>query len=580
MKGSRHIWVIFAAGLLVVLGAMGWVTAVGLRLEEERAAARHSAAREEKVRLALWRMDSALASLYATENTRPYFAYSAFYPAGRAYTRMFSEIRPGEILIPSPLLTSEPEPILLHFQIDPTGEIRSPQAPTGNRRDLAEGEFVPAGRIETMGARLTDLSARIRGEDLVAELEKKRSPGQPEPEITEQVVRAGSRAHAQQAFNVAEMQARNRQMEQVVQQKAVRRPVSPSSSVREGPLHPLWRGDMLLFARLVQVNGKSYVQGAWLDWDGLSGRLTESVRDLLPGARLERVSDGENGAARRLASLPARIVPGEIVPPEGTLLSPVRLSLGIAWACVLAAVLAVGVVLGRVVSLSERRAAFVSAVTHELRTPLTTFRMYSEMLADGMVEDPDQRTSYLETLRSQAHRLSHLVENVLAFARLEKGRAGHRAEKIVLPDLIERVAAPLQEHATRSGAQLEVRVTPEAEDLTVRAAPSAVEHILFNLIDNACKYGSEGGPIELTADAGEAGAVVSVRDHGPGILPEQAEKIFLPFHKSAADAANSAPGVGLGLALSRRLAREQGGDLTLRETGGDGACFALRLPPG
>ena len=78
-------------------------------------------------------------------------------------------------------------------------------------------------------------------------------------------------------------------------------------------------------------------------------------------------------------------------------------------------------------SLSERRGAFVSAVTHELRTPLTTLRMYTEMLADGMVPDEPRRRSYLQTLRAEADRLGHLVENVLAYSRLERNRRGLRA---------------------------------------------------------------------------------------------------------------------------------------------------------
>ena len=83
--------------------------------------------------------------------------------------------------------------------------------------------------------------------------------------------------------------------------------------------------------------------------------------------------------------------------------------------------------LAGVVALSERRAAFVSSVTHELRTPLTTFRMYADMLARGMVPDAERRQQYLETLRTEAERLTHLVENVLSYARLERGRGGAAA---------------------------------------------------------------------------------------------------------------------------------------------------------
>src|SRR5208337_3642808 len=96
--------------------------------------------------------------------------------------------------------------------------------------------------------------------------------------------------------------------------------------------------------------------------------------------------------------------------------------LPVAWACVLLAAGAVAALLANVMRLGQRRADFVSAVTHELRTPLTTFHMYTEMLSEGMVTDPQQQRDYLTTLRLEASRLSHLVENVLAFARLERRR--------------------------------------------------------------------------------------------------------------------------------------------------------------
>ena len=103
------------------------------------------------------------------------------------------------------------------------------------------------------------------------------------------------------------------------------------------------------------------------------------------------------------------------------------------------AISAVGFTLRSTMALGERRARFASAVTHELRTPLTTFRMYSEMLADDMVKDPAQRATYLSTLRSEADRLSRLVENVLCFARLEDGRYRGRRERVAVSDLLERV---------------------------------------------------------------------------------------------------------------------------------------------
>src|SRR4051812_15829457 len=102
MNRPWHTWAAFGLCLAIVLAAMGWTSLTVLRLEEQ---ARTQAVREENVRLALWRMDSALAPLLAQETVVPYFAYGSFYPAGRAYSEMFNGVRYGEALLASPLLT-------------------------------------------------------------------------------------------------------------------------------------------------------------------------------------------------------------------------------------------------------------------------------------------------------------------------------------------------------------------------------------------------------------------------------------------------------------------------------------------
>ena len=126
MKRVTFTIAAFLLCLGVVVGAMSWVTLTALRLERGQELARRRAALEEKVRLALWRMDSALTPLIAGESVRPYFVYTAFYPAERSYTRMFAQIRRGEVLLPSPLLTEESPYILLHFQIGADGRMTSP----------------------------------------------------------------------------------------------------------------------------------------------------------------------------------------------------------------------------------------------------------------------------------------------------------------------------------------------------------------------------------------------------------------------------------------------------------------------
>jgi signal transduction histidine kinase len=357
---------------------------------------------------------------------------------------------------------------------------------------------------------------------------------------------------------------------------------------REGVSRPLWIDSRLILARRVVSNGDVRIQGSWLDWPQIKRRLKEEVADLFPDIELQPVTDGVPASpGRLLATLPVQLV----VPATmsewtdgdtagSASLSAIRISLVITWCCLLLASTAVAVMLRGILSLSERRASFVSAVTHELRSPLTTFRMYAEMLAEGMVRDEQQRNRYLATLRQEADRLSHLVDNVLQYARLERGRRSRRRAAISLSDLMRQTTERLSQRARQAGMELHETSAITDTATTVLTDPAAVEQILFNLVDNACKYASraEDRRIHLHWSVGNRVAQVRVTDHGPGIRPAQAARLFRPFSKSDQEAAHSAPGIGLGLALSRRLARDIGGTLHLDTRGDAGATFLLEIP--
>ncbi|MDF1566046.1 MAG: HAMP domain-containing sensor histidine kinase [Deltaproteobacteria bacterium] len=346
--------------------------------------------------------------------------------------------------------------------------------------------------------------------------------------------------------------------------------------VATGTMRPLWFEGHLLMLRRAQVEGRRYLEGAWLDWPVIEAALLEEARDLLPEARLVPASSPLDDSPRLLATLPVRLVPGALPSEARAGLQPLTVSLAIAWACVLAAALAVfGLLLGAV-SLSERRGAFVSSVTHELRTPLTTFKMYTEMLSEGMVS-PDRQGEYFQTLHREADRLAALVENVLAYARIEGRRYASRIESLPLPELLERIAPRLSERALQAGLTLELKEPPEVQ---VMADPQALEQVLFNLVDNAAKYaGPQGGPIEVMVGAAEERILLRVRDHGPGIPAADRKTIFRPFAKSSRHLSGTAPGVGLGLALCRRLAQQMGGSLELEDPE-EGASFLLTLRAG
>lgn len=572
----------FACLLFAGLGAT-WLSWTVVDRDHAQALARREAILEENVRLALWRLDSEIATLIATENARPYFDYAAFRSLERSYASMADDLGANEPVQASPLLVARPRYVKLHFQYAPrTNALTSPQVPPEIFASRASG-LVGAGVIEEAEQHRTQLEEVLTRDALLAALDAARDrtveqvpPPEPPP---------SSYAILSRGKSSGEFWQRTRSVQQastynVANNDAFVNPVVGERGgldrrLAEHALLPVWMGSELVLARRVQVGTQTYLQGIWLDWPSMNAALREAVDDLLPSAELEPVRDAPVESENLLASLPVRLEPGPLpYGPIETSLSTM-LSLAAVWmGFLLAGAAMVALVVGAM-SLSERRAVFVSAVTHELRTPLTTFRMYTEMLSDGKVKDEAKQKRYLATLRREAIRLAHLVENVLAYAKIERGSATSRVETITTDALFDRMLERLMERA----AQAKMTVVYDAPDAerTVRADPSAVEQILFNLVDNACKYASaaEDKRLHIRVGGDARRVAIEVWDHGPGIHGEERRSLFSAFSKSAQRAAMSAPGVGLGLALSRRLAKDMGARLVYRDHPEGGASFTL-----
>ncbi len=583
MIRSWRIWIAVSACLCLALAGVVWLSAFALRLDRADRQARESAAREENARLALWRLDSDLLPLVARESAVAAAAYGPISPARGVLDSRRRPMEEGTAFLASPLLSRLPEHVLLHFQLAPDGTVSSPQVVEPGLRESV-GAALPGSEVAVLEGRLRELTALLRGVDLRRALAER-------PVQARRAEAQGSRLGSledltQVAKNVSEFSARSRSASQAVRGSnsnayldvMPQEPVLPS---QEGDaMRALWVGDTLLLGRRVRLDGVEYIQGCWLDWPGLRAWLHGQIRDLLPSAVLEPVRGREaHGDGRMLAALPVRLVPGQA--PEGgygtASSSSLPVVLMVAWSGVLLAGVAVVALLVGVVALSERRGAFVSAVTHELRTPLTTFRMYTEMLAAGMVPDEGRRREYFDILHREAERLSHLVENVLAYARIERGRAPARLERVPVRAMLERMEERLAQRAAQAGMELCVDVPA---GVVVVTDPSAVEQVLFNLVDNASKYAAPAVDrrihVELEQRRGRVG--LAVRDHGPGVDAATARRLFEPFSKSVQTAAKTAPGVGLGLALCRRLARSMRADLRHERVPGGGARFVLWLP--
>ena len=201
------------------------------------------------------------------------------------------------------------------------------------------------------------------------------------------------------------------------------------------------------------------------------------------------------------------------------------------------------------------------------------------MVADGMVKDRGAQQEYLDTLKEESERLTTIVENVLAYARLEEGKASGSARLMEVDALLEAIRALLQRRADACGGSVAITLAPQAGG-SLEVDADAVGQILFNLVDNACKYGGKEGPpaIRLHVSGADGALTLEVQDDGPGIPAGEERVIFEPFERGTGGPGNGESGVGLGLALARDLARSLGGDLKLVGAAGGGACFRLSLP--
>ncbi|CAN5627851.1 hypothetical protein BH11MYX1_BH11MYX1_16130 [soil metagenome] len=245
------------------------------------------------------------------------------------------------------------------------------------------------------------------------------------------------------------------------------------------------------------------------------------------------------------------------------------------------AIIVVGLGLLAVAIRRERRANelksdFISNVSHELKTPLSIISMFGEMLATKRTTSPEQATEYAEIIWRESVRLGRLIDNVLDFAKIERGMGVYEFAE---SDLIEVVSRAIDLANRRLQAADMTLVSTLDEDLPlVQLDANAFTLAVLNLVDNAIKYAGEGKQIELTLERVDARVVLAVRDFGPGIPLEEQDRIFERFYRAKDMRLRPIRGSGIGLALVQHIARAHGGDITVESEPGKGATFQLWLP--
>ncbi|MBN2431130.1 MAG: HAMP domain-containing histidine kinase [Acidobacteria bacterium] len=226
----------------------------------------------------------------------------------------------------------------------------------------------------------------------------------------------------------------------------------------------------------------------------------------------------------------------------------------------------------------ERRSArelqeFWSRITHEIKTPITGLRAFLETLKSQELSREELEPLVHMALR-QVDRQQQLAQNILVGQRLERDAARLNPTPLALGDFLERFVGG---HRSQFGERIRLQ-RPSPNDVWVMADPDAVHVILDNLTDNAFKYAGEGLDLQIRVTADDDEAQVSVCDNGPGFDPAQAENLFEAFRRFPGELPDGQHGTGMGLYISRSLARKMGGDLTGSSAGPrQGACFQLNL---
>lgn len=555
------LWASFGLVLLIAGIGLAALSRHALRLSRQQAEIRVSEKTEQDIRVALWRIDSRLA---------PYLATLNFDTDGRVDEDGGGEEQPNDY-------------VRERFRVNGFGFSRDQGAGYSYLQDDAK----LAKRMMKGGGRDRDpesktLPEAIPVDDFVAAVQRL-NPDFETP-ITNSLVQSYSVAPQQMpAVQQRELYNRSAAVQQQLQANYPQQAALPAVSdelqaARTAvKLIPTWIEEELVVARFSVQGTMQVLEGAWIDWPALSASLLGEVDDLLPEATLRPVRDpDEVDPSRALAALPAMIVPGEFA-LEPASWSPTHTALLLAWLAFIAAALLAALALGGAIGLSQRQGAFVSAVTHELRTPLTTFRLYSDLLAREMVSDPADRQEYYQTLRREADRLTHLVDNVLRYSRLERGGKRPELEPVIVGQWIERITPRLSKRLANEAMELVVETSGDGQWMT---DPAAMEQVVFNLVDNAGKYATESQDrrVHLISRVEEKLVCIDVRDHGPGVPSSLRSTMFQPFSKSAERAAETAAGVGLGLALASQVVGTLGGKLSYQHGEEGGAVFSLRMP--
>jgi two-component system phosphate regulon sensor histidine kinase PhoR len=250
---------------------------------------------------------------------------------------------------------------------------------------------------------------------------------------------------------------------------------------------------------------------------------------------------------------------------------------------------------GALVVLSDRtreravertRADFVANASHELRTPLASLVGFIDTLRGPAADDPPAQRRFLDIMAEQAGRMHRLIDDLLSLSRIELTEHQLPAEQVDLEDVMERMLASFEIRVKQRGVTLDFSAAEHLPKVT--ADPDQLEQVVQNLMDNALKYGRQGGLVRVWLEVAEPGGkwpakpgvVISVADDGPGIPREHMPRLTERFYRVDAGRSRAIGGTGLGLAIVKHVVNRHRGSLLIESEAGKGATFSVWLPVG
>ena len=230
----------------------------------------------------------------------------------------------------------------------------------------------------------------------------------------------------------------------------------------------------------------------------------------------------------------------------------------------------------RLEELNRLKSYFVSSVSHDLKTPLTSIRMFADILRHRGENASGEAGEYLEIIEGESDRLTRLINNVLDFARIERGVKEYKFRETDLNEIVERTLSILQ-YQFKIGS-FNVRTELASEVITIRADPDAIMEALVNLLSNAMKYSTERKEIEIRTFVSDGNCAVRIADKGMGISEEELPHIFEAFRRARETQMLGVGGVGLGLTLVKDIVEAHQGKIEVESEAGKGSTFTLFLP--